>query len=158
VKRCHRVSLVGLCGVWTLLSAGAAWAEDSPFIGRWHWNRAQSTLPPGEQVPADLMADFSRIDATHVKWSITIVNAQGQPATKSFDAPANGEFYPISDDTTVSFRLIGPTLLATFKGPANQSDTLNCGLSDHQKKMTCNGVVRAEDGKTETYVDVYDRK
>jgi len=141
-----------------LLATGSAWADDSPFVGRWHWNRAQSTLPIGEPVPADLMADFSRIDSAHVRWTITVVNAQGQPTTKSFDAPANGEYYPISNDTTASFRLNGPTLQATFKGPSNQSDTLTCTLSEHQKKMTCNGVVKGEDGKAESYVDVYDRR
>jgi len=152
------VKIVGLCGVCLALSASPARADDSPFVGRWHWNKAQSTLPPGEPMPADLMADFTRIDSAHVRWSITVVNAQGQPATKSFDAPANGEFYPISSDTTAAFRLAGPTLVATFKGPADQSDTLTCTLSERRNKMTCNGVVKGQDAKTETYVDVYDRK
>src|SRR5439155_25169796 len=31
--------IVGLC---VALVASAAWAESSPFGGRWHWNRAQS--------------------------------------------------------------------------------------------------------------------
>jgi len=153
-----RLKIIGLCGVGMSLFAGSVWAEDSPFIGRWHWNRAQSTLPAGEAVPADLMADFSRIDSAHVRWSITVVNAQGQPTMKSFDAPANGEFYPISNDTTASFRLIGPALEATFKGPLNQTDTLTCTVAEQKKKMTCNGVVRGLDGKTENYVDVYDRR
>jgi hypothetical protein len=29
-------------------AAGSAWADRSSFVGRWHWNRTQSSLPPGE--------------------------------------------------------------------------------------------------------------
>lgn len=151
------IVIIGLCGLCMSFTSGSARADGSAFVGRWHWNRTQSTLPAGEPLPTDLMADFSRIDNAHVRWSITVTNAQGQPTMKSFDVPANGEFYPISSDTTASFRLIGPTLQAAFKGPADQSDALSCTLSGHQKKLTCNGVVTGEDGKTEPYVDVYDR-
>ena len=44
--------VMGLCAV---LAASSAWADSSPFVGRWHLNRAQSTLPPGEPVPKDLI-------------------------------------------------------------------------------------------------------
>ena len=44
--------IVGLC---VALTASSAWAESSPFVGRWHWNRAQSTLPPGEPPPNGLL-------------------------------------------------------------------------------------------------------
>jgi hypothetical protein len=71
--------IMGLCAV---LTASSAWAESSPFVGRWHWNRAQSTLPPGEAAPDDLMSEISRADGTNVTWSITIVTPDGQPACR----------------------------------------------------------------------------
>ena len=79
--------IVGLCAA---LMVSSAWAEGSPFVGRWHWNRAQSTLPPGEPAPNDLISEISRADGTYVTWSVTIVTPDGQPHVVTFDARANG--------------------------------------------------------------------
>lgn len=144
----------GLC---VALAAGSAWADSSSFVGRWHWNRAQSTMPPGEPVPSDVTAEISRADGTHLTWSLTVVASQGQPNVETFDAPADGEFYPISSDTTAAFRLTGSTLQATFKGPTGQTDALTCTLAADQKKLTCSGVLSDRAGHTANYVDVYDR-
>ena len=146
--------VMGLC---IALVASSAWADSNSFIGRWHWNRAQSTLPPGEPVPNDVVAEISRVDSTHVQWSLTVVAAQGQKSVETFDTVANGEFYPISSDTTAAFRLTENTLQATFKGPTGQTDALTCTLAANQKKMTCKGVLSSGDGRTTNYVDVYDR-
>ena len=43
--------VMGLC---VLLAPSSAWTESNPFVGRWQWNRVQSTLPPGEPVPQHL--------------------------------------------------------------------------------------------------------
>lgn len=159
MKRCDINQTIGICGLIAFLAAASfAWAEDNPFTGRWHWNRELSKLPSSESVPGDTTLDISRVDSAHVRWSITIANAQGHTATESFDTPANGEFYPISSDTTASFRLTGATLEAIFKGPSGEADALSCALSADRKKMTCNGTLTGEDGKTEAYVDVYDRR
>ena len=146
--------VMGLC---IALVASSAWAEGSSFVGRWHWNRAQSTLPPGEPVPNDVITEISRVDSTHVQWSLTVLAAQGQTSVETFDAVPNGEFYPINSDTTAAFSLIGNTLQATFKGSIGQTDSLTCTLAADQKKMTCKGVLSSGDGRTTNYVDVYDR-
>ena len=149
---------VGISG-WLVLAAGAsAWAETNPFIGRWHWNRAQSKLPVGETLPADMVADFSRVDALHVRWRITTTNPQGQQSIESFDTPANGEFYPVNADTMVAIRLGRSTLQATFKGPQGQTDELNCTVSTDRQVMTCDGKMTRADGRTQSYADVYDRR
>jgi hypothetical protein len=145
-----------------VLIAGSAWADSNPFVGRWHWNRAQSTMPPGEPVPTDITAEISRADSAHLQWSLTVLAPQGepdagQPNVETFDAPANGEFYPVSSDTTAAFRLAGSTLEATFKGPTGETDTLTCTLAADQKKMTCRGVLSDGKDHTTSYVDVYDR-
>jgi hypothetical protein len=147
-------SVMSLCFV---LAAGSAWADSSGFVGRWHLNRAQSILPPGEPVPSDVIAEILRADSTHVRWSLTVIAAQGQNSVETFDAVANGEFYPINSDTTAAFRLNGNLLQSTFKGPSGQTDTLTCTLSADQRKMTCRGALSDGDGRTTNYVDVYDR-
>ena len=146
--------VTGLC---IALVASSAWADSSAFVGRWHWNRAQSTLPSGEPVPKDITAEISRADSTHVKWSLTVSASQGQSTVETFDTVPNGEFYPISSDTTAAFSLTGSTLEATFKGPAGQTDTLTCTLAANQKKMTCKGVLNDGAGHVTNYVDVFDR-
>lgn len=149
-------------GLSIALIASSAWADSSPFVGRWHWNRAQSTVPPGQPAPADITAEIARADSAHLQWSLTVLAAQGepnagQPSVERFDAPANGEFYPVGSDSTAAFRLTGSILQATFKGPTGQTDALTCTLAADQKKMTCRGVL--SDGKDHkaSYVDVFDR-
>ena len=112
--------IVGLCAA---LTASSAWAESSPFVGRWHWNRTQSTPPAREPVLNDVTAEISRVDSTHVQWSLTVLASQGQTSVETFDAVPNGEFHPINSNNTSAFRLVGNTL-ATFKGPTGQTDTL----------------------------------
>ena len=144
-------------GLGVVLAAGSAWADDSSFVGRWHMNLAESILPPGEPAPKDLIAEISQADSARVRWSLTVVAAQGQSNVETFDVIANGEFYPISDDTTAAFAVNGSLLQSTFKGPNGQTDTLTCALSADRKKMTCRGAVSDGDGRTTTYVDVFDR-
>ena len=146
--------VMGLCAV---LAASCAWADSSPFVGRWHLNRAQSTLPAGEPVPQDLICEISRVDSSLVKWSLTILTTEGRPHVETFEAAASGEFSPVSSETTASLRLTGDTLQATFKGPAGQSDAHTCTLSADHKQMICRGVLTEGDGRTVNYVDVYDR-
>jgi len=132
-------------------------SESRSFVGRWHWNRAQSTLPPGEPAPNDLISEISRADGNYVTWSVTIVTADGQPHVVTLDAAANGESRRISSDTTASARLTGDRLEATFKGPTGRSDAQTCTVSTNQQQMTCRGVLTDGRGHTVSYVDVYDR-
>ncbi|PYN44105.1 MAG: hypothetical protein DME00_25555 [Candidatus Rokuibacteriota bacterium] len=145
--------ITGLC---VALAAGAAWAESSPFVGRWHWNRAQSTLPPGEPSPNDLVSEISRADGS-VAWSVTIVTPDDQPHVVTFDAAANGEPHRVSSDTTASVRLSADALQVMFQGPAGRSDAQTCTVSGDHWKMTCKGVLTDGAGHTARFVDVYDR-
>jgi hypothetical protein len=155
MRRLRGIKVVaGLC---VALAAGPAWADTSAFVGRWHWNRAQSIMPPGEPVPSDLTTELFRADSDHLTGSATIVTPQGRRYVETFDVAADGEFHPISSETTVAFRLSGDTLQATFKGPTGQSDAVTCTLSMDQKVMTCRGVLNEGNGRTADYVDVYDR-
>ena len=121
--------VMSLCA---LLTTSSARAESSPFVGRWQWNRAHSTLPPGAPVPQDFLCDLARAESNHVSWSVTILTPEGQPYVETFAAPANGDFSPISSETTAAVRLTEDTLQVTFTGPAGQSDTQTCTLAtDH---------------------------
>ena len=147
------------CGLFAALAAGpAAAADTSPFVGRWHWNRTASRLPPGEPEPTDMMAEFSRVDTAHVRWKVIVTDAQGNQSVERFDTPANGEFYPVNSDTVAAFRLGVRALHGEFRGPGGQLDTLTCTVAADNKRMTCDGTVTGTDGKPQSYVDVYDRR
>ena len=149
-----------MCTVMALsvaVAASSAAAEGSPFVGRWHLNRAESTLPPGSPVPDDLSSEISKADAGQVKWSVTILTTDGRMLVETFNGVADGEFHPISSDTTASFRLTADALQSTFKGPAGQSDVQTCTLSTDQQQMTCRGVLNDGNGQAVAYVDVFDR-
>jgi hypothetical protein len=147
--------VMGLCAA---LAAGAAWAEDSPFVGKWHWNQAKSTLPPGESAPKEVTHEISKAEAGAVMWSVTVVTPDDQQHIVKFEADPSGEARRITSDTTATARLRNGTLQATFNGPAGQSDTQTCTVSDDRKQMTCNGVVSDGKGHSANYVDVYDRR
>ncbi len=146
--------IMGLC---VAVAATAAWAESSPFVGRWHWNRAQSTVPPGEPALNDVVSEISRADGNSVTLSVTIVTPDGQPHVVTLEAASDGDFQRISSDTTASARLIGSRLQTTFKGPADRSDVQTCTVSADHQKMTCKGVLTDGAGHSAGYVDVYDR-
>ena len=146
--------VMALCAT---LAAGAARAEeDSPFVGRWHWNRAQSTLPSGEPAPRDVMSEISRAHGESVSWSVTIVMPDDERHVVMFQADPAGAA-PHGIETTASARMADETLQATFNGPAGQSDTQTCTVSADRKQMTCSGVVTDGQGQSAKYVDVYDR-
>jgi hypothetical protein len=146
--------VMGLCGA---LAATAASAQDSPFVGKWHWNRAQSTLPPGEPAPKDVVSDISRAEGASVAWSVTIVTPDDQQHVVTFEAEPGGAAKQITSDTTASALLADEALQATFNGPAGQSDTQTCTVSADRKQMTCKGAVTNGKGHSANYVDVYDR-
>ena len=153
--------LSGVVALCVGLSAGAAWADNdpaaNPFVGRWHWNRARSTLPAGEPIPNDMTAEISDVGGFHLKWSLNVLPPPAQPAVESFDAPANGEFHPVGSDTSAAFRLTRTALRATFKSPTGETDAMKCKVATDQKTMRCRGVLSDEAGNRASYVDVYDR-
>src|SRR5271156_663834 len=85
-------AMLGLCLVG---AAGAAWADDSPFAGRWRWNRPQSTVQPGEPLPKDIMTEIASVDPTRIRWSVTIIDPTDQKHVQTFDAPPDGQPHPV---------------------------------------------------------------
>ena len=154
MRRIRSTALI--VGLGAALAAGAAYAGDSPFLGRWHWNPAQSTLPPGEPAPKDVVSEISQANETSVAWALTIVTPDDQRHVVKFESnPAGAAQH--GRDTTASARLTDETLQATFNGPGGRSDTQTCTVSANRKQLTCKGVLSDGQGHSVSYVDVYDR-
>ena len=81
MQRPHGMKFIVLFGgIFAIMAAGTAWADGNPFVGKWQLNKAQSKIPPGDVMPADMEANFTRVDMAHVKWTITVTDAQGRPS------------------------------------------------------------------------------
>ena len=131
--------------------------QNSAFVGHWLYDKAQSRAPAGETPPASLITDITRLDSLHARWSITTRDADGKTDTQTFDTPANGEFYPVSSDTTASVQITPAGLQATFKDQSGTTDIATCNLSQNQQVMTCDGAITRADGSNSRYRDVFDR-
>ena len=145
-----------VAGLWAAMAVSAARAEDSPFVGRWHWNQAQSTLPPGAMAPKDVMSEISQAEGGALSWTVTVVMPDDQQHAMTLKAGPAPE--RVGSDTTASVRLSGEMLQTAFNGDAGQSDILTCTVSANHQQMTCNGVLSDGRGHSVNYVDVYDRR
>lgn len=142
------------------MAMSTAHADPASFIGKWHWNRTESSLAPGEPAPKDVLLDITDTAGGQLKWTLTEVDPSGQSHTESFDGLSNGtpsKVMGADDQTTASFTLTADGLNAKFSGPEGASDSWSCSLSPDQRKMTCRGTQSDGHGHSENYTDSYDR-
>lgn len=143
------------------LAAGPAGAQqvENQFLGHWHWNKAKSTLAPGEPAPKDASAVIESADGGTIRWTAVVIDQEGQTRTERFNGKPDGTPYPVqgTDSVTAAFTWTNGTLQSTFKGGKSGSDTQSCRVEADAKTMTCRGTWTDGAGSTQNYVDVYDR-
>jgi hypothetical protein len=153
-------AILGPAVALSAFAFASAQADPASFVGRWHWNRAQSSLAPGEPAPKDIMLNITDAASGRLKWTLTQVDPAGQQHIQSFDGPSNGtptKLIGTDDGTTAGFTLAGDSLTAVFKGPEGESDSWACTISPDQRKMSCKGTESDGKGHSMSYTDVYDR-
>ena len=74
----------------------AARAQSSGWVGRWHWNAAQSTAVPGEVPPRDIALVIESASPAQVRWSLTIVDPAGVRHQQSFSGSGDGKPAPVA--------------------------------------------------------------
>jgi len=147
----------GLCAG---MAVGAASAESNRFVGRWHWNAAQSVIPPDEPTPREVTAEIKSADDGRITWTASLIDHMGQQRVETFDGPPDGSFLAVQgsgDGTTAAFTLADGKLQSTFRHPSGGSDAQTCTPSADDRKLTCRGTWSDGKGRTTAYVDVYDR-
>jgi predicted heme/steroid binding protein len=155
-----RIVVPALIGICAGLMAGTALAETNHFLGRWHWNKALSTLAPGEPAPQDVKSSIVSADGGQIKWTADLTDEAGKRHIETFDGKPDGTFFPVvgaGADVTASFSWNNGTLQSVFRSAHGGSDTQTCTVSADDKQMTCRGTWSDGRGKSEQYVDVYDR-
>lgn len=147
---------VGICAGAT---AAPALADENQFLGHWHWNKAKSTLAPGEPTPKDASAVIESADGGAIRWSAVIIDDQGQRHTEMFNGKPDGTDYPVqgADNVTAAFTWTNGDLRSVFKGRNGGSDTQSCHVESDNRTMICKGTWSDGSGTTQNYVDVYER-
>lgn len=145
--------------VFAVLAAAPAGAQENQFLGHWHWNKAKSTLAPGEPAPKDASAVVESADGGTIRWTAVIVDQEGQTHTERFNGKPDGTPYPVqgTNNVTAAFTWGNGMLQSTFKGKSGGSDAQSCRVEADAKTMICHGTWTDGDGSAQNYVDVYDR-
>jgi hypothetical protein len=154
------IRLIPACAALCFAMTTTAQPTSSPYVGKWQWNQAQSTLVPGEPPPRGIVLNITSIGGNRITWTLTATDPSGQPHTENFDGPSDGtptKVGGVGNGGTASFTVSGGVLKAVFNGPDGGSDSWSCGLSADQRKMTCRGAESDGKGHSQPYTDVYDR-
>jgi hypothetical protein len=150
----------GLVLLSVVLAASSAEAQTASFAGKWHWNKAQSSMAPGEPAPRDILLDITDASGGALRWTLTETGPQGGQHSESFDGKSDGTPTTITgagEQTTAGFTLTGNTLKANFKSPDGATDNWSCMLTPDGAKMNCKGDESDGHGHSAPYTDVYDR-
>src|SRR5579864_7415824 len=71
------------------VSSVALGAEDAgAFVGEWHWNKAESSVIPGEPLPREVVLRIASATPARVQWTLTRTDADGSQHTESFGGAA----------------------------------------------------------------------
>jgi hypothetical protein len=157
-----RWSAVAAILVLALCSAASTAHAQSPFVGQWRWNKAESSeMPPGEAAPNDVVLVITAADPARVQWSLTAVDAKGDAQVQSFSGTGNGTAAPIagSPDGAVAAYTVTPTAVQAVHTSRDGSvERTSCAVSPDGRKLTCHGTESDGRGNTRGFQDVYDRR
>jgi hypothetical protein len=152
--------LAALSAALAASSGSPADAQTASFIGRWHWDKAQSSSVPGEPAPRDIQLNITALSLGALAWTLNEVDPQGGKHSESFNGKPDGTAFPVvgaGDQTTAAFTLAGNTLKAMFKSQDGATDSWSCAETPDGGKMKCQGTESDGKGHTAGYTDVYDR-
>lgn len=152
--------LMAAAAVALSFSTAALAADEGAFAGEWHWNKAESSVIPGEPLPREVVLRIASATPARVQWTLTRTDADGSQHTESFSGSGGGQAGPVTGapDTTGAFTVTASTLEASYQSKDGNTDRTSCTLSADRKKMTCRGTESDGKGHSMNYVDVYDRR
>ena len=142
-------------------SLSALAAGPSPFVGEWHWSRAESQGAPEEEPPREMVLNITSAERAKVAWTLTVVDDKGERHVQDYSGTGDGKPSAVSgttDGSTVAFTVTPTSFDSVASSPDGDTDKASCTLSADHKKMTCHGTESDGKGHAAAYVDVYDRK
>jgi hypothetical protein len=157
-RRLITLALAGLVAGLGTLPALAA--DASPWVGRWHWNEAESSKTPGEAPPREIVLVIQSASPAHVQWTLTITDPSGGQHQQAFNGSGDGKPAPVAGapaGTTGTLTVTATRFDGVYANPDGSSDRSSCTLSADARKMTCRGTDSDGKGHSMPYTDVYDR-
>jgi hypothetical protein len=136
-------------------------AQSPSFAGNWRWNRAQSTIAPGEPVPNEVVLAIGAAEVGRVQWTLTRVDSKAGKVAESYSGTGDGRPAPVigaPPGTTARFTVTPTTLTSSYAYVDGSSERATCTLSPDARVMTCAGTDDDGKGHTSTYRDVFDRQ
>ena len=151
-------NLMAAAAVALSLSTAALAADDGAgaFAGEWRWNKAESSVIPGEPVPREVVLRIASATPARVQWTLTRTDADGSQHAESFSGGGNGQPGAVTGapDTTGAFTVTANTFDANYTSKDGSTDRTSCSLSADRKKMTCRGTESDGKGHSMNYVEI----
>ncbi len=154
----HRLLIAAML---VLLLGSATLAADGAFVGQWHWNHAESTVPAGAPLPKDIILNITSATPQNVTWTVTVIDQQGQQHVESFSGSGDGKPGKLTGGApgmSAASTVAATTFETVFTNEDGSTDRSTCSVSGDRKKMTCRGVESDGKGQTANYTDVYERR
>jgi hypothetical protein len=108
-------NLMAAAAVALSFSTTALAADDGAFAGEWRWNKAESSVIPGEPLPREVVLRIASATPARVQWTLIRTDADGGQHTESFAGSGGGQPGPITGvpDTTGAFTVSASTAKGT---------------------------------------------
>jgi hypothetical protein len=146
---------LGLLGV---TDAPAAWAQ-SPLVGEWRWNPTESSRAPDQ--PREVVLVITAGERARVAWTLTGVDARGQPHVHAFQGTGDGKPAPVDgapEGTVAAFTVTGERMTAAYDNRDGSTARTTCAVDPARPRLVCEGTDRDAAGVTTRFRDVYDRR
>jgi hypothetical protein len=134
------------------------------FTGTWVGNEAESTMPPGQHVPKNMIGVMED-DGYELRTAQIFMDDEGKEVRRFvWNSVCNGELSPVlgvnpPGSIALSCRRTGVgEFIMELKDGRGYGHVETCRLSADGRKHTCSGVATLPDGSKQDFVYVFDRK
>ncbi len=160
-KRLHGMArmLGGGAAALAIFAALPAQARPDSLEGKWRYDAKESELLPGEKPPAELIMNILKDDGRVFQWVVTVKMPDGESGQTAFKGAIDGKAYPVDGrpgSTSAFSWLPDGTLKQVSESPGGIATEI-CSFPPGGKRFVCNGRQTDLQGRSITYVEVFDR-
>jgi hypothetical protein len=150
------VSVLAACTTTPIVSR-------TPFEGTWVPNVAESVLPPGQQIPAD-MRSVIKDDGHYLQTTQTFTGGTGMKVAYVWNSVCDGRASDVQGVDPPGFvtlscvRNADGSMVDKLTDKAGYSHVETCSITADGRKQVCKGVARFPSEAEHSFVYVFDRE
>jgi hypothetical protein len=156
---CRSAGRASVAALLLIGCAAAAAARPPSLEGQWRLNLKESELIAGEDALTSLVMAITEDDAQGFRWTVTVRTQAGEAGSTGFAGAIDGKLHPIigrpGSASAFSWTADG-ALKQVSESPGGLAVEI-CSLSPKLDRMTCEARQTDRTGRTQTYVEVFDR-